>query len=123
MAKKRAQKDKESDSEGENEEETVENEGTNQPAAKKKGWNYAAIVIMLMFILPGFIAVVLQGIDMMYPEAKAERIVRDRVTRCYEAANPSKVHEVDKIVKKYKGRDRALFAQLRNKYEKYPECN
>ena len=122
MAKKRAQKDKESDSEGENEEETVENEGTNQPAAKK-GWNYAAIVIMLMFILPGFIAVVLQGIDMMYPEAKAERIVRDRVTRCYEAANPSKVHEVDKIVKKYKGRDRALFAQLRNKYEKYPECN
>lgn len=59
---------------------------------------------------------------MMYPEAKAHRVVRDRVTKCYEAANPSKLNEVDKIVEKYKGREHALFAQLRSKYGKHPEC-
>jgi hypothetical protein len=61
--------------------------------------------------------------DYFYPEAAAERKVRDRVLRCYEAANPTKVSEVDKFVQKYKGREHALFAQLRNKYEKFPECH
>jgi hypothetical protein len=59
---------------------------------------------------------------MMYPEAKEQRIVRDRVRKCYEVANPSKLNEVDKIVEKYKGREHALFAQLRAKYAKYREC-
>ena len=61
--------------------------------------------------------------DIMYPEAKAERIIKERVTRCYEVANPTKLSEVDKIVDKYKGRERALYAQLRMKYIKFPECN
>lgn len=32
------------------------------PATKKaeKGWNYTAIFLMMLFILPGFIAVVMQ---------------------------------------------------------------
>lgn len=61
--------------------------------------------------------------DFFYPEAAKERQTMARVVRCYEAANPTKVSEVEKFVKKYKGREHALFAQLRNKYEKFPECH
>lgn len=58
----------------------------------------------------------------MYPEAKALRQTRERVTRCYESANPAKLNEVDKIVDKYRGREHVLFAQLRAKYPKHSEC-
>ncbi len=60
--------------------------------------------------------------DYLYPENAKARVVRERVIRCYEAANPSKVDEVDKFVERYKGREHVLFAQLRTKYQKYPEC-
>ena len=60
---------------------------------------------------------------MMYPEAKAERLIKERVTRCYEAANPTKLSEIDKIVNKYKGRETVLYAQLRNKYPKVQQCS
>ena len=62
-------------------------------------------------------------VDYIYPEAAKERRIRERVTQCYEAANPTKISEVDKFIKKYKGREHVLFAQLRTKYQKYPECN
>lgn len=59
----------------------------------------------------------------MYPEAKAQRLIKERVIKCYEVANPTKLSEIDKIVEKYKGRERALYAQLRAKYEKFPQCH
>lgn len=140
MGKKKVAKD---GSDAEDEVETVKSASGAKKA--EKGWNYTAIFFMILFILPGFVAVVLQvrsdcvvctcfytfniflneylqGYDMMYPEAKAQRIVRERVIKCYEAANPTKLNEVDKIIEKYKGREHALFAQLRSKYAKHPEC-
>jgi hypothetical protein len=51
-----------------------------------------------------------------------ERKVRERVMRCYEVADPTKISEVDKFVERYRGREHILFAQLKSKYEKYPEC-
>ena len=60
--------------------------------------------------------------DYLYPDSAAERRIRERVVKCYEAANPKKMSEIDKFIKKYKGKEYALFAQLRSKYEKYPEC-
>lgn len=58
----------------------------------------------------------------MYPTAAKERRIRERVVRCYEAANPTKLAEVDKFIARYRDREYALFAQLRTKYEKFPEC-
>jgi hypothetical protein len=56
MAKKRAVK------EGSDEEvETEQVKGTAAPKkVEKAGWNYTAIFLMMLFILPGFIAVVMQ---------------------------------------------------------------
>jgi hypothetical protein len=59
----------------------------------------------------------------MYPEAKALREMKARVTKCYEVANPTKLSEIDNIVEKYKNKERTLFAQLRNKYTKFPQCH
>lgn len=55
MAKKRVQKEDSDD-----EHEGHSHATPSKKEAPKKGWNYTAIVIMLMFILPGFIAVVMQ---------------------------------------------------------------
>lgn len=60
--------------------------------------------------------------DMYYPEAKALREIKDRVITCYEVANPTKLSEVDAIVEKYKNKEVALFARLKNKYPKIPQC-
>eukprot|EP01033_Poteriospumella_lacustris_P019814 gene19814-14408_t len=62
---------------------------------EKKGYNWGAIVIMLMFAIPMLITGTMQAIDMLYPEAAKVRQFRQQVMRCYEAANPSKVSEVD----------------------------
>lgn len=51
-----------------------------------------------------------------------QRVVRDRVNRCYEAANPSKLSEVDSILRQYVGREHVLMAKLGTKYSKFPEC-
>ena len=61
--------------------------------------------------------------DYLYPEAAQQRLVRERVTRCYEAANPSKVSEVDKFIMRYKGNEERLFANLKEKYGKFRECH
>mmetsp|Transcript_22914 Transcript_22914/g.38212 ORF Transcript_22914/g.38212 Transcript_22914/m.38212 type:complete len:130 (-) Transcript_22914:214-603(-) len=125
MSKRRSAKGKdENDEEGEEEEEEEEEEDRSRrpPQRKKQGYNYTAIIILLLFVVPSAFAVVLQVMDYMYPEAKVDRAVRERVVRCYESANPSKMAEIDKIMNKYKNRERALFAQLRNKYEKHPAC-
>lgn len=51
-------------------------------------------------------------------------MIRERVLRCYEAANPSKVGEIDQFIGKYKGKEHLLFAQLRNKYGmKHSQCD
>jgi len=58
MAKKRVQKD---DSDDENDSDTKGKSPNGAPKkVAEKGWNYTAIAIMLMFLLPGLIAVVLQ---------------------------------------------------------------
>ncbi len=61
--------------------------------------------------------------DYLYPEAVAHRKLKDRVVRCYSVANPTKVSEVDRFLEKYKGHEERLFANLREKYYKYPECH
>jgi hypothetical protein len=38
--------------------------------------------------------------------------MRDKVTRCYTVANPLKLSEIDKILKKYEGKEAALFNQV-----------
>jgi hypothetical protein len=43
--------------------------------------------------------------------------------KCYDVANPSKVSEIDKFIEKYKGNENRLFANLKEKYNKYPQCH
>lgn len=98
-------------------------DGKGKASNKKQGYNLYAILIMAMFIVPGIIGASLYVVDYIYPEAAANRKIRERVMGCYEIANPSKIADVDKFIAKYKGRETALYAQLRSKYSKVSDCN
>lgn len=97
-------------------------DGKGKASNKKQGYNLYAILIMAMFIVPGIIGASLYVVDYIYPEAAANRKIRDRVMGCYEIANPSKIADVDKFIAKYKGRETVLYAQLRSKYSKVSDC-
>lgn len=125
MATKRQVK-KDDTSDVDTDEEVVEKEAKKGVKVMKKkaaGYNYAAICIIAMMVLPALITLGITAYDMMYPEAAVARMNRDKVQRCYSAAKPREVVDIDKIMKKYAGRETTLFATLRNKYNKFPECN
>lgn len=92
--------------------------------AKKKsgGLNWSAICIILMMVLPAVITLAISAYDMMYPKLAAARMIREKIQKCYSAAKPNEVVDIEKIMKKYNGKERALFANLRNKYPKFPAC-
>ena len=58
----------------------------------------------------------------MNPKSPLESAIKNRVLKCYEAANPSNLAEIDGLLSKYKGKEYILFNKLRAKYEKFPEC-
>jgi hypothetical protein len=90
---------------------------------KKDGYNWSAIGIMLLFILPAMLTGYLYLMDFLYPEAAQNRLLHDRLLRCYDVANPEKVKDIDHILKKYKGKEGRLFAMVTDKYgEDYPAC-
>eukprot|EP01038_Epipyxis_sp_PR26KG_P013179 gene13179-17657_t len=116
-------KRKDDDDEDDDEVEVKPTKGSKKTTEKESnGLNWTAIFIMMLFALPVLLAGVIQATDYFYPEAARERQLKERVLKCYESANPSKLAEVDKFVQRYKGREEVLFAQLRNKYPKHPEC-
>ena len=90
---------------------------------KKEPINWSAILLLLMFSIPAVFGAYFTVVDYMYPENAKIRSIRQPLEKCYNAANPEKVAEIDYIMDKYKGREQKLFAQLRTKYaQKYQEC-
>ena len=94
-------------------------------AKKADGYNWSAMGILILFLAIPLLTGLTFLYDYMNPEAAAERAVAQNVFRCYNAVgDKDKLGKIDHIVKKYKGRERALYTQLRNKYgEEYPECD
>ena len=72
------------------------------------------LAILILFVgIP-----VLTGLSYVYdylnPDAAKTRAVYSNVFRCYNAVgDQDKLNKIDHILKKYKGRERALFSQLR----------
>lgn len=100
-------------------------EGSTSKANKKDGsnYNYYAIGFMILFALPVLLTSYLFLTDYFFPESTKALILKNKVVKCYLAANPTKIGEVDKFLEKYKGRENILFANLKEKYYKIPECN
>lgn len=91
-------------------------------STKKGGLNWGAIFIMLMMGLPALITLSITAYDYFYPHQAVLRAMRTRLERCYSLAKPGEVVDVDKIMKKYEGKEDILFSILRNKYPKFGEC-
>lgn len=95
-----------------------------QPINYLSNINWMALVLLALFVVPGILAVCIHVYDMMYPGAAQERVLREKLVRCYEVANPSKLNDIDDILKKANGRYVKLLAGLKNKYgDKYVQCN
>ena len=90
---------------------------------KKESINWSAILLLAMFSIPAVFGAYISIMDYMNPEAAQLRKIQQPLEKCYNAANPDKVADIDHIMKKYKGREQKLFAQLRTKYgKKFQEC-
>ena len=100
-------------------------DGKKKKAKKSEGYNWSAMAILILFLAVPILTGLTFLYDYMNPKAAAERAVAHNVFRCYNAVGDTeKLDKIDHIVKKYKGRERALYTQLRNKYgEEYPECD
>ena len=113
--------DAEVDSDDQVEEKDVK-KGAKLMKKKSSGLNFSAICILLMMILPAMLTLGLQAYDMMYPKLAEARMIRERVQKCYAAAKPNEVVDIEKIMKKYAGKETVLLASLRNKYAKFSAC-
>lgn len=45
-----------------------------------------------------------------------EKIIKKRITKLYRKHNPSKLSEIDSLMKKYKGKEEELLQAIKNKY-------
>lgn len=87
-------------------------------------YNWCAILILACLVIPIITMPILSIYDSFYPEAVQNRIAREKVTRCYAIADPTKLGNIDNYMEKYAGKEHKLFTQLRNKYgEQFPECD
>ena len=89
---------------------------------KPEGLNWTAVIILLIMIVPMLLTVGIQALDYLYPDAAMTRTLRARILKCYQVANPEKIDSIDSTLKKFKGKEHILFAKLKGKYERYPEC-
>jgi hypothetical protein len=90
---------------------------------KKEPINWSAILLLAMFSIPAIFGAYFTVMDYVYPENAKIRNIQQPLEKCYNVANPEKVSEIEYIMRKYKGREQKLFAQLRTKYGKtHQEC-
>jgi hypothetical protein len=85
--------------------------------------NMAGVAILLMFVLPLLLTGFIYISDYLNPGLEESRLIRQRLVTCYDAADPSKLSNIDTIMTKYKGREHQLFARLNEKYSKVSQCH
>ena len=111
-------------------EETVPSAGSSSKKRSGKaveggggGYNWAAMSILTMFALPLLLTGLIYVGDLLNPDGAQTSRTREALVKCYTVADPSKLSNVEDLLEKYQGRERALFAKLRTKYEKEPACH
>eukprot|EP00301_Raphidiophrys_heterophryoidea_P020143 c4917_g1_i1.p1 GENE.c4917_g1_i1~~c4917_g1_i1.p1 ORF type:complete len:156 (-),score=42.75 c4917_g1_i1:80-508(-) len=103
-------------------------DGEGKKKAKEGGGlNWKALAFLLLVILPGLLGAVFGAIDYigktswgaklgLSPTPQKVQSPRQKLTEFYRLHNPAKIGEVDKLLKKYKGREEEMFQVLREKY-------
>lgn len=107
----------------EEEEEEEETTSSRRAASKKpSGYNWTAMGLLVLFVLPVLFTGVVHVMDYFNPTAAHKLQYRKVLTRCFEAADSSQLPKIDSYLEKYDGRENIMFAKLRRKYPKIPEC-
>ena len=79
---------------------------------KKSKIKWSGIFLIGLFVIPTVFGVLMFAYDYVYPESARVRELRNPLVRCYSAANPSKVNDIDHLLEKYKGNEHRLYDQV-----------
>mmetsp|Transcript_4019 Transcript_4019/g.14300 ORF Transcript_4019/g.14300 Transcript_4019/m.14300 type:complete len:164 (-) Transcript_4019:268-759(-) len=88
---------------------------------KKRRIRWTPIALMfLLVICPMFIGFAAYIADTFFPaptQSPEYRAARAQLYEIYGEHNPEKIDDIPRLLEKYKGRERALVANVRSKYE------
>ncbi len=87
----------------------------------KKGINWIAIGLLFLMIAPAIFQGMIMSYDLVQSTVLGDFLGishRARLTAFYQEYNPRKLKDIDRTLRKYKGREDALFEQLSKKYTK-----
>lgn len=79
---------------------------------KKSKIKWTGIFLIGLFVVPTLLGVAMYIYDIVYPQNAKMRDIRNPLVRCYSAANPSKLSEIDYLLKKYEGKEHRLYDQV-----------
>ena len=86
-------------------------------------YNWSAIGILIMFAVPLLVMGFIHVTEMIWPPDQNQVIARKILVNCYTIADPSKLNNVDSLLRKYEGREPKLLARIADKYPDTPECS
>ena len=104
----------------------AEQAGEPRRAAPPKGLNYTALIFLVLLVLGPVIGGCIWLYDRLYPEQAMVGRFRTDLVRCYTAANPKKLSNVESLVKKHGQNDRArrkFWSAMIERYPKTSECH
>eukprot|EP00300_Choanocystis_sp_HF-7_P007966 c15618_g1_i2.p2 GENE.c15618_g1_i2~~c15618_g1_i2.p2 ORF type:complete len:134 (+),score=26.01 c15618_g1_i2:29-403(+) len=91
--------------------------------------NWTAFALCVLIVLPGVVGAVMRVTDLAGSTdfgksisryfgfaSSTSKSYRDRVVEFYREHNPTKLGEVNKLLKKYKGKEEELIENLNRKY-------
>jgi hypothetical protein len=79
---------------------------------KKSKIKWTGIFLIGLFVVPTVLGVAMYIYDMVFPQDAKMRDLRNPLVRCYSAANPDKLSEIDYLLKKYEGKEHRLYDQV-----------
>ena len=79
---------------------------------KKSKIKWSGIFLIGLFVIPGLLGAFMFAFDYIFPEDAKMRKLKNPLVRCYSAANPSKLSEIDHLLKKYEGKEGRLYDQV-----------
>jgi len=108
----------------------VNDKPTSSTSSSTSGYNWSGLFILGLFVVPLIGGGVAYLMNIFFPQLSSTSTsgeplwkIEDRVRECYKVANPSKLNDVSKIVKKYGKKPEKLYRQLDSKYNQFSECS
>lgn len=92
-----------------------------------KNNNNSSYFLAVVSIIVALIMTRLSLLDLIFPhpgvDGMAERLIREKLIKCYNVAEPKKSSEIGNVMKDIKGKEKDFIEKLHKKYHRYEECD